>query len=76
MLKNGCKIEALQLSSIGRIETALAPYFIIAWRVGYLPVLGKACPGMDCEAVFAREEWQAAWIAKYKTLPPKIPGPK
>ena len=73
VLKNGCKIEALQLSSIGRIETALAFYFIIAWRVGYLLGLGKTCPDMDCEAVFAREEWQAAWIVKYKTLPQKSP---
>jgi hypothetical protein len=73
VLKNGCKIEELQLSSIGRIETALAFYLIIAWRVGYLLGLGKTCPDMDCEVVFAREEWQAAWIVKYKTLPQKSP---
>lgn len=73
VLKNGCKIEELQLSSIGRIETALAFYFIIAWRVGYLLGLGKTCPDMDCEAVFAREEWQAAWVVKHKTLPQKAP---
>ena len=73
VLKNGCKIEELQLSSTDRIETALAFYFIIAWRVGYLLGLGKTCPDMDCEVVFAREEWQAAWIVKYKTLPQKNP---
>jgi hypothetical protein len=73
-LKNGCKIEGLQLSSVSRIETALAFYFIIAWRVGYLLKLGRTCPDMDCEVVFAREEWQAAWIVKYKTLPQKTPA--
>jgi hypothetical protein len=73
VLKNGCKIEELQLSSRGRIETALSFYLIIAWRVGYLLGLGKTCPDMDCEVVFAREEWRAAWIVKYKTLPQKPP---
>lgn len=73
VLKNGCKIEALQLSNIDRIETALAFYLIIAWRVGYLLGLGKTCPDMDCEVVFAREEWQAAWVVKYKSLPQKVP---
>jgi hypothetical protein len=73
ILKNGCKVEALQLSDTDRLETALAFYLIIAWRVGYLMRLGRTCPDLDCEVVFEREEWQAAWIVAYKTLPAQPP---
>lgn len=73
ILKNGCKVEALQLSTVKRIELALAFYLIVAWRIGYLMRLGRTCPDMDCEAVFDREEWQAAWIVARKPLPDKPP---
>jgi len=73
ILKNGCKVEALQLSAMPRLELALAFYLITAWRIGYLMRLGRSCPEMDCETVFAREEWQAAWIVARKPLPEKPP---
>jgi IS4 transposase len=44
VLKNGCKVEALQLSSIERLELALALFMIIAWRVQMLMRLGRAGP--------------------------------
>lgn len=73
ILKNGCKVEALQLSAMSRIELALALYMITAWRIGYLMRLGRTCPEMDCEAVFEHEEWQAAWLVARKPLPDKPP---
>jgi hypothetical protein len=33
VLKNGCRIEALQLGAIDRIERALVLYMVVAWRV-------------------------------------------
>jgi hypothetical protein len=36
-----------------RLEPALAFYMIIAWRVLYLTMLGRDCPEMPCDAVFA-----------------------
>lgn len=30
--KNGCEVEALQLSAIDRIEPALAVFMVVAWR--------------------------------------------
>lgn len=66
-------VEALQLSATPRLELALAFYMITAWRIGYLMRLGRACPEMDCEAVFAREEWQAAWLVARRPLPDKPP---
>jgi len=35
-LKEGCRIEALQLASVERIERALAVYLVVAWRIGLL----------------------------------------
>ncbi|MCW8193067.1 IS4 family transposase, partial [Verminephrobacter eiseniae] len=32
VVKNGCRIEALQLSRIERLERAIALYLVIAWR--------------------------------------------
>lgn len=74
ILKNGCQVEALQLSAMPRIELALALFMIVAWRIGYLMRLGRTCPEMDCEVVFEREEWQAAWLVARKPLPPKPPS--
>lgn len=69
ILKNGCKVEALQLAAMPRIELALSFFMIVAWRIGYLMRLGRTCPDMDCEIVFDREEWQAAWlVAGVKSL--------
>ena len=42
ILKEGCRIEALQLGHIERIETALALYLVVAWRINRLMRLGAA----------------------------------
>ncbi|NRO99811.1 hypothetical protein GWC77_28975, partial [Paraburkholderia sp. NMBU_R16] len=36
VLKNGCRVEALQLSTIERIERALAVFMVVAWRIARL----------------------------------------
>ena len=72
-LKEGCRIEALQLSTIERIERALALYLVIAWRIGRLMRLGRACAEWDAERLLTREEWQAAWIVARKRPPDKTP---
>ena len=72
-LKEGCRVEALQLSSVARIERALAVYLIVSWRIGLLMRLGRACPEWDAERLLEREEWQAAWIVARKKPPDKPP---
>jgi hypothetical protein len=72
-LKEGCRVEALQLSTVARIERALAVYLVVSWRIGLLMRLGRACPDWDAERLFTREEWQAAWIVARKTPPAKTP---
>ena len=71
--KEGCRVEAPQLSTIERIERALALYLVVSWRIGRLMRLGRASPESDAEPLLTREEWQAAWIVARKHPPDKTP---
>ncbi len=73
ILKSGCRIEKLQLETLERLEPALAFYLIIAWRVLYLTMLGRNCPEMPCDVVFADEEWRAVYIVAKRQPPPDTP---
>ena len=54
-------------------EPALAFYMIIAWRVLYLTMLGRECPEMPCDTVFADEEWKAVYLVTERKPPPDQP---
>jgi hypothetical protein len=75
ILKSGCRVEALQLGTLERLERALVIYLIIAWRILHLVTWGRECPDLSCEVVFDPEEWQAAWIVAHREKPPDIPPP-
>ena len=51
VLKNGCRIEALQLGCIDKLERALVLYMVVAWRMAWrmarLMRLGRSCPDLD-----------------------------
>ena len=51
IFKTGCRVEALQLSTLERLEPALAVYLIIAWRIQSLTLLGRTPPELPCDAV-------------------------
>jgi hypothetical protein len=73
IFKSGCKAEALQLSTLERLERALVIYLIIAWRILHVVTLGRECPDLPCDVVFDTEEWQAAWIIDKRQKPPEEP---
>ncbi len=73
--KSGCRVEALQLGTLERLERALVIYLIIAWRILHLVTWGRDCPNLPCDVVFDPEEWQAAWIVAHRAKPPDIPPP-
>jgi hypothetical protein len=73
ILKSGCRVEALQLGTLERLERALVIYLIIAWRILHLVTWGRECPDLPCEVVFDPEEWQAAWIVAHRCPPPATP---
>jgi len=61
VLKSGCQIKQLHLETEERPRPCLALYRVIAWRVLYALMLGRACPDLDCEIVFDPREWRAAY---------------
>ena len=68
-LKVGCRVEALQLSTLQRLERTLILYLIISWRIACLKHLGRASPQLDASGVFEAEEWQAAYLLAKKPVP-------
>lgn len=73
VLKEGCRVERLQLSTRDRLETALTLYRVIAWRINRLMRLGRNLPDLEAQLLFERDEWQAAFILNRKPLPKKMP---
>lgn len=73
VLKNGCRIEALQLSTVARLERALALYVVVAWRVARLMRLGRTCPDIEASLLFSPDEWQAAYILNRRKIPKHPP---
>lgn len=51
VLKNGCRVEALQLGSVGKIELALAVYMVVSWRLARLVRLGRTHPDLAATAL-------------------------
>jgi hypothetical protein len=73
VLKNGCRIEALQLGDIKKLELAVAIYLVVAWRLAHLLRLARTLPERPAGEVFEKIEWQAAWLLAEKTPPRKPP---
>lgn len=74
-LKSGCRVEERQFETLRRVENCLAVYSIIAWRVMYLCYLGRECPELSCEVVFAPSEWKSIYhIHSRGQVPPQAPS--
>lgn len=73
VLKEGCRIEAMQLGHIERLQTALALYMVIAWRINRLMRLGRALPELPADLLFEPDEWRAAFILNKKPAPKEVP---
>lgn len=74
-LRNGCEVEALQLSAIDRIERALALFMVVAWRITYLMRKGRTCPDLDARLFFDPDEIRGAHLLtkkKMSTEPPTL----
>ena len=75
VFKNCCRVEALQLGNIAKLELALVVYMVVAWRLARLVRLGRTHPDLAASALFTEAEWRAAYVlAKKKppTEPPRI----
>lgn len=62
ILKNACRVEALQLGTVERLERALALFMVVAWRIAHLMRLGRTCPDLDAELFFDCDEIRGAYL--------------
>lgn len=73
IVKNACRVEALQLSTIERLERTIAMYLVVAWRIARLMRLGRTCPELPAELFFTPEEWKGAYLLSKKPVPKQPP---
>ena len=73
VLKNGCRVEALQLGSVAKLALALAVYLVVSWRLARLVKLGRTHPDLEASALFTETEWKGAYILAKKAIPKKPP---
>ena len=73
VLKSGCRVEELQLETAERFQPCLALYMIVAWRVMYALMMGRACPEASCELIFSEDEWKAVYTVAAQAPPPETP---
>lgn len=73
IVKNACRIEALQLQTVERLERAIAVYLVVAWRIGHLMRLGRSCPDLPAELYFSEDEWKGAHVLLKKKVPESPP---
>jgi hypothetical protein len=73
VLKSGCRVEARRFERTDRLLPCLAVYLIVAWRTLYVCRLGRSCPEISCEAVFAPAEWQSVYQVVRREPPPAQP---
>jgi hypothetical protein len=71
ILKNACRVEALQLGTIERLERAIALFIIVAWRIAHLMRLGRTCPDLDATLFFDPDEIQGAYLLMELKQPAK-----
>ncbi|MBS0353420.1 MAG: IS4 family transposase [Proteobacteria bacterium] len=74
VLKEGCRVERLQLADTRRLQSALALYMVIAWRINRLMRLGRSLPDLPADMVFEADEWRAAFILNKKPIPKTVPA--
>lgn len=73
VLKTGCKVEALQLASIEKIERGLVLFLVVSWRIARLMRLGRTCPDMPASLVLEPDEITAVYVLNKQPVPKEPP---
>ena len=71
ILKEGCRIEKLQMESAGNLKRAIAIYSIAAWRLMYITYLARIKPDSSCTLILSPDEANALYCIHNKT--PTLP---
>jgi len=73
VLKNGCRVETLQLGSYAKLELALAVYMVVAWRLTHMVRLGRTHPELNASTLFTADECAGAYLLAKKPIPKTPP---
>ena len=73
--KTGCRVEEIQLETTERLIRCLLFYKIIAWQIMHLTFLGRECPDLACDEIFADCEWKPVWKIVERADPPEQAPP-
>ncbi|EGV27649.1 hypothetical protein ThidrDRAFT_4538 [Thiorhodococcus drewsii AZ1] len=76
VLKEACRVEALQLGTVERLQRAFVLFLVVGWRIARLMRLGRTVPDLDASLLLEPEEWQAAYILAKKPVPKQSPRPQ
>jgi len=61
VLKEGCKIEELQLEEAERLKKAISLYSVVAWRLLYITYLNRVKPDIPATEIFGEDELLALY---------------
>jgi hypothetical protein len=56
ILKQGCRVEEVQLETVKRLCACVAVFLLVAWRVQFLMTTGRAQPHLAATVLFTRAE--------------------
>ncbi len=62
ILKSGCRVEEAQFKSDARLRPRIALQMVVAWRIHYVTLAGRACPDLPCGILFDSCEWKAVVV--------------
>ena len=71
--EGGCRIAAFLLGDVERLETALAAYMVMAWRINRLMRLGRSLPRLAASLLFEKKGGTAAYALNRKVPTKKEP---
>jgi len=76
VLKSGCSIEKRQFGNLDRFVRSTALFAVIAWRIMYATLLGRADPDLSCAVLLQPDEWRALYSRANRTSkpPPRTPS--
>jgi hypothetical protein len=73
VLKNGCKIEDRELQTRERLETMIALFMVVSWRVMFLMNLGRQRGNISSAEVFEETEWKSVCTIFNRQVPDRAP---
>lgn len=66
VLKGGCNINALRLTTVERIENCIAVYLIVSWHIQNVTMMARSMPELPCTKVFSEKEWKCIMMMREK----------